>query len=76
MQTAEALKIFGGHVLCVLDAPAAIAVAVCFFDVLKNIEHGRNRLIADRVNTKLQPGFVCPSKTIAHTADGLHLVGE
>src|SRR5215472_17444378 len=39
-QIGEALKILRRHVLCVLNTPAPVAAAICFLDILKNIEDG------------------------------------
>ena len=76
VQLGEAVEILGGHVLRVLDAEAAVAVAVGFLDFGVQVEDDRDALVADGVGANLQSGGVGPHHAVAHQRDGLHFVGE
>jgi hypothetical protein len=49
----ETLEIFSRHVLRVLNGETLVMIAVFLFDIGENIEHHRNRAVADRMNAQL-----------------------
>ena len=53
MEFRETLEIFLRRVLRVLDGETLVMIAVFFFDIGENVEHHRNRAVADRMNPKL-----------------------
>ncbi len=53
MKLSEAIKILSGHVLRVLDAPAAIAVAMRLFDLRVHIQDCGNAGVTDGVRANL-----------------------
>ena len=62
--------------LGVLDAPAAVARAVRLQDVFEQVEHDRDRLVADCVDAQLEARAIGPDQPAAHRLDRLHLVGQ
>ena len=76
VQLREAVEIFGGHVLRVLDAPAAVTCAVRFVDFGIDIEDGGDPGVTDGVRAQLQAGSVGFHHAIAHQRDGMHRVGK
>ncbi len=53
MELRKSLEIFLRHVLRVLDRKTLVMIAVFLFDIGENVEHHRDRTIADGMNAHL-----------------------
>ena len=76
VQLSEALEVFGGHMLRMLDAPATITAAMGLLDLGINVEDRRNSSVTDRVRADLQSRGVGPHHAVAHQGDRLHFIRE
>src|SRR5579884_3903509 len=75
-QSRESFEIPRSHVLCVLDAEAAVCWTSRASDVLKHIEHSRDRRVTDGMHTELQSGAIGALQSFEHLLRRLHLVAE
>ena len=74
VQLGKAIKILGRHVLRMLDAESAVALAVGLHDFAVEVKDDRNALIADGVRANLQAGGIGSHHAILHQRDGMHFV--
>ncbi len=76
VQLREAVEVFGGHMLRVLDAPATITAAMGLFDLGINVEDRRNSSVSDGVGADLHSRGIRPHHAIPHQRDWMHLIRE
>src|SRR5215472_11744314 len=62
--------------LRVLDAPAAVALPVRFFDLLEHIQNHGYTAVSDSVNAYLQARCVGALQSLQHGPGRMHLVTE
>src|SRR5215469_4430650 len=76
VQLCEALEVFGGHVLRMLDSQSAIGLAVSFDELRIEIENGRDALVTNGMCADLQSRRVSLHVTIPHERNRMHFIRE